>query len=389
MVTYLDHAATAPLRPEAAAAIAEQLGRPAGNPSGSHRLARASRQVVDEARDVVAGCLGCRPSEVVFTSGGTEADNLAVAGVVGARPGAAVCSAVEHHAVLHPVEALGGRTAPVTTDGTVDLDGLAEVLRTSTQPVALVSVMLVNNETGMIQPLEAVADVVARHAPGAVLHTDAVQAVPWLDVAANAPAALVSVSAHKLGGPTGVGALVVREGTPLRPQLLGGGQERERRSGTSDVVGIAGFAAALAATVAERAATVERVRRLRDRLADGLLAAVPGSRETGLRDRKVAGSCHLLFDRVESEALLVLLDQQGICAAAASSCASGALEPSHVLAAMGISRSAARGSLRLSLGPGTTAADVEHALAAVPAAVARLRERDPLVARLVPTGGAP
>lgn len=388
-MTYLDHAATAPLRPEAAAAIAEQHARPVGNPSGSHRLARASRQVVDEARDVVAGCLGCHPSEVVFTSGGTEADNLAVAGVVGARPGTAVCSAVEHHAVLHPVEALGGRTAPVRPDGTVDVDGLAEALRTSPEPVSLVSVMLVNNETGMIQPLEAVADVVARHAPGAVLHTDAVQAVPWLDAAATAPAALVSVSAHKLGGPAGVGALVVRDGTPLRPQLLGGGQERERRSGTSDVAGIAGFAAALAATVAERAATVERVGRLRDRLADGLLATVPGTRETGARDQKVAGSCHLLFDRVESEALLVLLDQQGICAAAASSCASGALEPSHVLAAMGISRSAAQGSLRLSLGAGTTAADIEHALAVVPAAVARLRDRDPLVPRLVTSGAAP
>ena len=389
MVTYLDHAATAPLRAEAAAAIAEQLGRPAGNPSGSHRLARASRQVVDEARDVVAGCLGCRPSEVVFTSGGTEADNLAVAGVVGAHPGTAVCSAVEHHAVLHPVEAVGGRTVPVHPDGTVDLDALAEVLRTSSQPVSLVSVMLVNNETGMIQPLEAVADVVACDAPAAVLHTDAVQAVPWLDAAATAPAALVSVSAHKLGGPAGVGALVVREGTPLRPQLLGGGQERERRSGTSDVAGVAGFAAALAATVAERAATVERVGRLRDHLADGLLAAVPGTRETGVRDRKVAGSCHLLFDRIESEALLVLLDQQGVCAAAASSCASGALEPSHVLAAMSISRSAAQGSLRLSLGSDTTADDVEHALAVVPAAVRRLRDLDPLVPRLVATGGAP
>ena len=388
-MTYLDHAATAPLRPEAAAAIAEQLGRPAGNPSGSHRLARAGRQVVDEARDVVAAGLGCRPSEVVFTSGGTEADNLAVFGVVGARPGAAVCSAVEHHAVLHPVEAVGGRTAPVQPDGTVDLDGLAAVLRSAPGPVSLVSVMLVNNETGMIQPLEAVADTVAAHAPGAVLHTDAVQAVPWLGAPATAPAALVSVSAHKLGGPAGVGALVVREGTPLRPQLLGGGQERERRSGTSNVAGIAGFAAALAATVAERAATVGRVRGLRDRLADGLLAAVPGTRETGVRDGKVAGSCHLLFDGIESEALLVLLDQQGVCAAAASSCASGALEPSHVLAAMGISRSAARGSLRLSLGAGTTGADVDHALAVVPAAVARLRERDPLVARLVPAGGAP
>jgi cysteine desulfurase len=389
VVTYLDHAATAPLRPEAAAAVLDQLGRPGGNPTGAHALARASRQVVDEARDVVADCLGCRASEVVFTSGGTEADNLAVSGTVAGGGGTAVCSAVEHHAVLHPVAALAGAVAPVHPDGTVDLGGLAEVLQRAPRPVALVSVMLVNNETGMIQPLEAVAEVVARHAPEAVLHTDAVQAVPWLDAGATAPAGLVSVSAHKLGGPQGVGALVVREGTSLRPQLLGGGQERERRSGTHNVAGIAGFAAALAATVAERAATVARVAALRDRLADGLLAAVPGSRETGRRDGKVAGSCHLLLDRVESEALLVLLDRQGVCASAASSCASGALEPSHVLAAMGVSRVEARGALRLSLGATTTGADVDHALEVIPPAVGRLRQRDPLLPRPVAAVGAP
>lgn len=361
-----------------------QLGVAGGNSTGSHALARASRQVVEEARDVVAECLGCRPGEVVFTAGGTEADNLAVAGTIAAAGGVPVCSAIEHHAVLHPVEALGGRTAPVTRDGTVDLDGLAEVLLASPLPVTLVSVMLVNNEVGTIQPLLAVADVVARHAPGAVLHTDAVQAVPWLDAAASAPAQLVSVSAHKLGGPQGVGALVVRDGTPLRAQLLGGGQERERRSGTHNVAGIAGFAAALAATVAERETTVARVGRLRDRLADGLLAAVPGTRETGVRAGKVAGSCHVLFEGIESETLLVLLDQHGVCASAASSCASGALEPSHVLAAMGIARDAAKGSLRLSLGATTTEVDVDHALAVLPDAVARLRRRDPLVARLAP-----
>jgi cysteine desulfurase len=384
VVTYLDHAATAPLRPEALAAITEVLSRPGGNPTGSHRLARASRLVVDEARDVVADALGCAPGEVVFTGGGTEADNLAVLGTLAANPGTAVCSAVEHHAVLHPVEAVGGRTVPVDATGVVDLEALARVLD---EGVALVSVMLVNNEVGMVQPLAEVAEVVRRHAPRAVLHTDAVQAVPWLDVARlAAPAALVAVTAHKVGGPQGVGALVVRESTPLRAQLLGGGQERERRSGTHNVAGIAGFAAALAATVVERTATVDRVARLRDRLADGLLAAVPGTTETGVRAGKVAGSCHLLFDGIESEALLVLLDQEGVCATAASSCASGALEPSHVLAAMGVGRDAAKGSLRLSLGHTTTEADVDRALAVVPAAVERLRNRDPLVLR--PAAGA-
>jgi cysteine desulfurase len=311
----------------------------------------------------------------VFTGGGTEADNLAVTGVLAALGGTAVCSAVEHAAVLRPVLAAGGRTAPVTPGGLLDLDALPSVLDAE---VTLVSVMLVNNEVGTVQPLAEVAEVVARHAPRAVLHTDAVQAVPWSDVAAEAsPAALVSVSAHKVGGPQGVGALVVREGTPLRAQLLGGGQERGRRSGTSNVAGIAGFAAALAATVAGRDATVARASRLRDRLADGLLAAVPGCRETGDRATKVAGTCHVLFDDVESEALLVLLDRAGVCASAASSCASGALEPSHVLAAMGLSPVEAAGSLRLSLGATTVDADVDRALACIPEAVARLRAADP------------
>ena len=351
------------------------LDLPLGNPTGSHAPARAARRVVDEARDVVAEALGCRPGEVVFTGGGTEADNLAVTGVLAAVGGVAVCSAIEHAAVLGPVAAGGGRTAPVTAGGLLDLGALPSVLGAG---VTLVSVMLVNNEIGTVQPLAEVAELVARHAPGAVLHTDAVQAAPWLDVAAAAaPADLVSVSAHKVGGPQGVGALVVRDGTPLRAQLLGGGQERGRRSGTSNVAGIAGFAAALAATVAWRDATVARVSRLRDRLADGLLATVPGCRATGERATTVAGTCHLLFDDVESEALLVLLDRAGICASAASSCASGALEPSHVLAAMGLSPLEAGGSLRLSLGATTEDADVDRALACVPEAVARLRAADP------------
>lgn len=380
-VTYLDHAATAPLRPEAAAAIITQLEAPAGNSTGSHALARAARRVVEDARDEVADALGCGPGEVVFTGGGTEADDLAVAGVLGATGGTAVCSAVEHHAVLRPVLATGGRTAPVGPDGVVDLVGLADALDRG-DDVRLVSVMLVNNEVGVIQPLADVAAVVARHAPDAVLHTDAVQAAPWLDLATwAAPAQLVSVSAHKVGGPQGVGALVVREGTPLRPRLLGGGQERERRSGTHNVAGVAGFAAALAVTVRERDEAGTRVARLRDRLADGLTATIAGCSETGDRARKVPGSCHLRVAGIESEALLVLLDQAGICAAAASSCASGALDPSHVLAAMGVDRTAARGSLRLSLGSTTTDADVERALAAIPPAVARLRDREPLVER--------
>ena len=372
MAVYLDHAATTPLRPEALEAMLPFLTEHFGNPSGSHRLSRSARAAVDEARDTVAASLGCQPGEVVFTGGGTEADNLAVAGVVGRRGGTALCSAVEHHAVLHTTLAVGGRTVPVDQGGVVDLEALAAALDPD---VSVVSVMLANNEVGTIQPLAEVVALTRERAPQAAVHTDAVQAFPWLDVAAAAADAdLVAVSAHKFGGPKGVGALVVRGSVPLAPLLHGGGQERDRRSGTHNVAGIVGMAAAMRVTVAERAATVDRVRVLRDRLADGLAAAVPGTVETAARDQKVAGSCHLRFRGVESEALLVLLDEAGLCASAGSACASGAMEPSHVLAAMGLDREDALSSVRLSLGATTTDADVDLALKVVPDAVARLRE---------------
>jgi len=377
VTAYLDHAATTPLRPEAAAAMLPLLSDRFGNPSGVHSVARAARQALDEAREAVAAALGASPGEVVFTASGTEADNLAVLGAHALGGGTAVCSAIEHHAVLHSCRAVGVRVAPVTAEGIVDLEGLAALLDRAEQDgrdVSVVSVMLANNEVGTVQPLGAVADLVRARAPRTVVHTDAVQAFAWMDVSAAAACAdLVSVSAHKFGGPKGVGALVVREGVALAPVIHGGGQERDRRSGTHNVAGIVGMAAAMTATVASREETVVRVTRLRDRLADGLLAAVPGAVESGTRAAKVAGSCHLRFPGVESEALLVLLDEAGVCASAGSACASGALEASHVLKAMGVPEDEALASLRLSLGWTSTDDDVELALKAVPEAVARLR----------------
>ena len=370
---YLDWAATTPMRPQAVEAMLPFLTERFGNPSGSHAVSREARKALDEAREVVAACLGARPGEMVFTGGGTEADNLAIAGTCAVRPGPTVCSAVEHHAVLHACEALGdNRLAPVDGDGVVDLDRLAELLDES---VSVVSVMLANNEVGTIEPLAEVTALVGERAPHAVVHTDAVQAFAWLDVTSLAGVAdLVAVSAHKFGGPKGVGALVVRQGVTVRPIIHGGGQERDRRSGTHNVAGIVAMAAAMQATVDEREATVARVAHLRDRLADGLLATVPGCTETGDRATKVAGNCHVSFEGVESEALLVLLDAAGVYASAGSACASGAVDPSHVLTAMGLSRERAAGSLRLSLGTGTTDADVDLALDAIPAAVTRLRQ---------------
>jgi cysteine desulfurase len=371
-LTYLDHAATTPLRPAARDAMLPWLGERFGNPSGDHRVARAARQAVDEARDVVADAVGCRPGDVVFTSGGTEADNMAVRGVHAARPGPVLCSAIEHDAVRNPVGLVGGKTVAVDTRGVLDLDALDDAL---TPDVTLLALMAANNEIGVVQPVEEVAELVRRRAPGAVVHTDAVQAASWLDLRATvAGAGLVAVSSHKVGGPQGVGALIARPGTPLRPLLLGGGQERELRSGTHNVAGIVGMAVALQAAAAEREATAARVGGLRDRLAEGLLAAIPGAVRTGggRGTPRLPGTLHLCIPGIESEALLFLLDEAGVCASAASACASGAHQASHVLAAMGIGPELGAGALRLSLGWTSTDADVDQALRVIPAAVARL-----------------
>ena len=376
--TYLDHAATTPLRPEARAAMAPFVDGdgPYANPSGGHALARAARKAVDDARESVADVLGCAPGEVVFTSGGTEADNHAVLGAVRRRGGRAVGTTVEHHAVLHPVEHLGGRLVGVDGAGVVDLVELEAALVTDDEgdPVRVVSVMAANNEVGTIQPLLRVTRLVSKRAPDAYVHTDAVQGAAWLDLSVVAKHChLVSISAHKFGGPKGVGVLVVRDGVELEPLLFGGGQERDRRSGTHNVAGIVGLAAALVATASQRDDADTRVRALRDRLLDELLARVPGLHETVPRDAKVAGAAHVCVEGVESEALLYLLEREGVYASAASSCASGAMEPSHVLQAMGVPKELAAGALRLTLGFASSEADIDRALDVVPAAVAHLR----------------
>ncbi len=357
------------------------LGAEFGNPSGGHATARVAKTALETSRETIAGLLGAEPGEVVFTGSGTEADNLAVKGAARAahdagRGDGVVVSTFEHKGVLAPAERLareGFRVVrtPVTTEGVVDLEALAVGLDHAT---VLVSVMTVNNEVGTIQPLDTVAGVVSERAPHAILHTDAVQAVPWIDVAsATRRASLVSVSAHKFGGPKGVGALVVRRGVPLEPMIEGGGQEQGLRSGTTNVAGVVGMAAALTAATAARATDVERIAALRSRLITGLTAAIPDVRVNGAPGRTVAGSCHLTLEGVDAETLLVMLDRAGVCAAAGSSCASGATEPSHVLLAMGRSRAEAASSIRLSLGYPSTAADVDRALAVVPHAVAHLR----------------
>ena len=358
------------MRERAVAAMMPFFSGTYANPSGSHRFAREARRAIDEARDDVAAVLGVSPGSVIFTSCGTEADNTVLAGV----PGAAICSAAEHHAVLHPVEERSDGIVVGTDDaGHIDLDQLAEACR---RPgIGVVSVMAVNNEVGTVTDLAAVAEIVRRAAPDALLHTDAVQAPCWLDLRRVAPLVdAMSFSAHKFGGPKGAGVLTVAPGVTVDPLIVGGGQERERRSGTHNVAGIVGLAAALVETDESRDDEGRRLASLRDRLVDGVTGSVDGVVETVSRDRKVAGSAHVCIEGVENEALLYLLDEADVCASAASACASGAMEPSHVLAAMGVEPGLALGALRLTLGHTTTAADVDRAIEVVVDAVRRLRK---------------
>ncbi len=378
-IIYLDNAASTPIRPEAIDAMTTVLSDCYGNPSGAHKMAREARRLIDDARDTLSHGLGCDPKEVIFTAGGTEADNLAIFGTQGSRDGTILASATDHHAVIAPVEQLGGQFIQVDDNGLLDLDHLTHLLD---ENVALVSVGLVNGETGIIQNLETMAEIVRSKAPKALIHTDAVQAFPWLDVASLTQSAdLISIAGHKFGSPKGVGALVVRNGIEISPMQLGGDQELGIRSGTQNTAAIVAMAAAADVTVKNRKVTVERVAKMRDELADSL-QKIPQSYETGVqvhngtadRSHKIAGSCHFCFEGIESEALLFMLEQKNILASAASSCSSGAQDPSHVLAAMGYSRNLAGGSLRLSLGHSTTWEDVDIAMKVVPKFIESLRK---------------
>lgn len=379
---YLDHAASTPVRPEVLAAMEPYFAEDFGNPSGLHRAARVAKRAVDDARERLATALGCEPAELVFTSGGTEADNLAVTGSAlhavgeGAPAPLVCCSAVEHPAVLEPVRFLGGLELPVDPAGVVDLGTLRGVLEVESDRVVLVSVMLANNETGVVEPVGEVAALVHDLLPAALVHSDAVQALRWLDVAGEtAGADLVTVTAHKIGGPKGIGALVVRGDARRRlsPVLRGGPQERELRAGTLNVPGIVGFARAAELAVAERAELSQRVALLGGRLLAGILSAVPDAAPAVKGAERLPSIVNLRFPGVEAEELLLLLDQEGVAASAGSACASGALEPSPVLRAMGVGAGEARSHVRFSLGLSTTEADVDGAVGAVGSAVERLR----------------
>ena len=379
---YLDHAASTPMREVAVSAMAPFMSGVYANPAGSHRFARIARKAIDEARDNVAEAIGCKAGEIIFTSGGTEGDNATIFGSARRRGGVAVCSAAEHHAVLHCVENLNGQVVAVDSTGAIDVAELEKVLQDSQNAgrVSVVSVMAVNNEVGSISPLRQVAKVVRANAPGAILHTDAVQATCWQDLREISKLVdVLTVSAHKFGGPKGMGITMQRIGLEIDPLIVGGGQERDRRSGTHNVGGIMATAAALRETDSTRDTEVARVTQLRDALVDAVISEIDDVIETVARDKRVPGIAHFCIAGCESEAILFLLDESMICASAASACASGAMEPSHVLSAMRVDRKYSMGSLRMSLGHTTTLSDIDRASTALIAAVHQLRRKKPAV----------
>ncbi len=373
---YVDHAATAPVLPEVRTAMAPYLDERFANASSTYAAAREARKGIEEAREVLAAAIGARPEEVIFTSGGTEADNLALQGAAWRAKGQGrdgiVISAVEHHAVLDTAEFLARRgfrlsVVPVDGDGVVDVDALGAAVDAKT---AVVSVMAANNEVGTIQPIERCAEIA--RAAGARFHTDAVQALPWLSLRAE-DADLWAFAAHKLGGPKGVGAIVIRRGVGVEPLLHGGGQERGLRSGTYNVAGIVGFGAAVGTVTASQEETSARVAGLRDRLQEALVARIPKVNVHGAGAPRLPNNCNLGIEGVESEPLLLLLDGAGVAASSGSACQSGATEPSHVLQAMKVPAASARGALRLTLGRTTTEAEVDAVADRVVEAVERLR----------------
>ena len=375
---YLDHNATTPPHPSVVDRMAAALRDQFGNPSSVHHFGQMAKASLDEARSAVAALLGADPSEIVFTSGGTERDNFAIRGVAEALAVTnrrhLIATGIEHEAVLNTLKALARRgwdvtLLPVDESGIVSPDALREAL---TDQTALVSVMHANNEIGTVQPIAELARLAK--ARGAAFHTDAVQSAGKIPVDVKALGVdLLSLSAHKFYGPKGAGALWVRRGLRLLPPITGGKQERSRRAGTENVAGIVGLGVAAQLARAKMSEEAGRLAPLRDRLEEGVLAAVPGTAVNGARSPRVPNTTNISFDRVEAESLLIALDLAGIAVSTGSACSSGTLEPSHVLKAMGLSVHRTQNSIRFSLGAANTDADVDRVIAVLPGVVEKLR----------------
>ena len=380
MPLYFDYAATTPLHPKALAAMMPFLEADFANPSSVYAPARLARKAIDEARLVVAGAVNARPEEIFFTGSGTEASNWAIKGILEGQKGRhVITTAAEHHATLYTcrhLEKLGYDITylPVEVEGFVSPEAVKAAIRPDT---ALVSVIFANNEVGTIQPMAAIGEI-TREA-GVALHTDAVQAVGHIPIDVDAlQIDVLSLSAHKFYGPKGIGAQYIRKGTRMAPLLHGGAQERGRRAGTENVAGIVGLAAALTVATGEMADEFTRLSGLRDRLINEILTTIPHTRLNGPRNNRLPGNVNVTFDFIEGESLLLHLDMLGCQASTGSACSSGALEPSYVLTAMGLSHEEANGAIRFSLGRDNTADDIDKLMEILPKSVARLRELSPL-----------
>ena len=380
---YMDHAATTAVRPEALEAMLPYFGVSFGNPSIIYTLAQEARNAVDDARQTIAGLIGCRISELIFTSGGTESDNTALKGVAFALRNVGnhiITTAIEHHAILHTchqLEQFGFDVTylPVDRHGLVDPDDVAKAI---TDRTILVSVMLANNEIGTIEPVAAIARTVKQEARrldrNILMHTDAVQGAGFLDLNVRELGVdLMSLSAHKFHGPKGVGVLYVKRGTPFEPQMMGGGQERERRSGTENVPGIVGMAEAFRLACQERETTAARCVAMRDRIIEGLQDRVEHAHLNGHPVERLPNNVNISFEAVEGEPILLGLDFAGISASSGSACSSASLEPSHVLLAIGLAAELAQGSVRITLGKDNTDEEVDYMLSVIPDLVNRLR----------------
>ncbi len=376
---YLDHNATTPPSPAIIEGMTATLYDVCGNPSSIHHFGQRAKAALDDARQAVAELIGAEPTEIIFVSGGTESDNLAIRGVADTveatgRKGHLVASSIEHEAVLGTLRQLvrrGWQTTllPVGESGIVEPDALAAAI---TEDTALVSVMHANNEIGTIQQVAALAAVA--HERGVLFHTDAVQSTGKIPVDVGALGVdLLSLSAHKFYGPKGAGVLWARRGVRLAPQFTGGRHERGRRTGTENVSGIVGLGLAAAEARIKLSTEAERLSALRDRLEQGILAAVPGVAVNGRRDARVPNTTNISFDRIEAESLLIALDLEGIAVSTGSACSSGTLEPSHVLRAMGLPAHRTQNSIRFSLGAVNTEAEIDRVIAVLPALVEKLR----------------
>jgi cysteine desulfurase len=385
---YFDHNATTPVDPEVLSAMMPFFVDTYGNASSIHTFGQQARAAVEQAREHVARLLGARAAEIVFTSGGTESDNLAILGVVRAAPGErkhVITTSIEHHAVLNTCQALEAQGVevtylPVSAAGVVDPGAVREALRPHT---VLISVMMANNELGTIQPIEEIGRLAAE--AEVWFHTDAVQAAGKVPIdVGHLGVDLLSISGHKIYAPKGVGALYVRSGTRLAPQAFGGHHERDRRPGTENVPGIVALGKAAELALGKLATEPARLAALRDRFEKAILKSVPATRLNGAGAARVANTTNITFSFIEGESLVIALDLQGIACSTGAACSSGAIEPSHVLTAIGLAAPDARASLRFSLGRTSTAEDVDRALAVLPGVVEHLRELSPLYKK-VPT----